>query len=154
MYQASVAAHVAAAVVGFGATFSYPVIQVVAERRDPRALPTALASILAISRWIAVPATLVVGATGAYQVASGPYDLGDAWLVAGIALYLAVMLVAVGYLAPRYRRAERAARAIVDAGSVDPSPEYRAATRGVNVVGPVVAAAVLAIVVLMELKPA
>ena len=153
MYDISVAVHVAAAVVGFGATFSYPVIQIVAERRDRRALPTAMATILSISRFVAVPATLVVGATGGYQVASGPYALGDAWVSAGLGLYVAIMLVAVGYLAPRYRRAELAARAMADAGETELSPEYRAATRGVNAVGPVVAAAVLAVVALMELKP-
>jgi len=53
---------VAAAVVGFGATFSYPVIQLVAERGDRRALPFAMTAILAISKFVAVPATLLVGA--------------------------------------------------------------------------------------------
>ena len=151
MYDASVAVHVAAAVVGFGATFSYPVIQIVGERRGARAF--AMDAILAISRFVAVPATLVVGATGGYQVASGPYKLGDAWVAAGLGLYVAIMLVAVGYLAPRYRRAELAARRMADAGEVELSPEYRAATRGINLVGPFVAAAVLAVVALMELKP-
>jgi uncharacterized membrane protein len=154
VYDVSVAVHVAAAVVGFGATFSYPVIQLVAERRDRRSLATAHATILAISRWIAVPATLVVGATGGYQVAAGPYGLADAWVTVGLSLYVAIMLVAVAYLAPCYARAERAARAMADAGTDELSPEYLRATRGINVAGPVVAAAVLATVVLMELKPA
>jgi uncharacterized membrane protein len=153
VYDASVAVHVAAAVVGFGATFSYPVIQLVAERRDRRALPAAHATILAISRFVAVPATLVVGATGGYQVASGPYGLRDTWVGAGLGLYVAIMVIAVAYLAPRYARAERAARAMVEAGERELSPEYLAATRGINVVGPAVAAAVLAVVALMELKP-
>lgn len=55
MCDLSVAAHVAAAVVGFGSTFSYPAIQLVAERRDPRSLPVAMAAILAISRFVASP---------------------------------------------------------------------------------------------------
>jgi uncharacterized membrane protein len=149
VYDASVAIHVAAAIVGFGATFSYPVIQIVAELRDPDSLPLAMDTILAVSRWVAVPATLVVGATGAYQAAAGPYDFGDAWLATGAALYVAVMLVSILYLAPAYRRARDAARAT--AGRSD---EYKAAIRGVSIVGPLVAAAVVAIAVLMELKPA
>jgi hypothetical protein len=43
-----------------------------------------MATILTISRFVAVPATLVVGATGVYQLADGPYDLGDAWAAAGL----------------------------------------------------------------------
>ena len=146
MYDASVAVHVAAALVGFGVTFSYPVIQLVAERQGPDALAVGLDAILAISRWVAVPATLVVGVTGVFQLADGPYSLEDVWLAAGLALYLAVMAVAVLYLAPAYRRAGEAARA----GSID---DYRAAVRGTKLVAPLVAAAVLATAVLMEVKP-
>ena len=146
MYDASVAIHVVAALVGFGVTFSYPVIQLVAERRGPEALALGFDAILAISRWVAVPATLVVGVTGIFQLADGPYSLSDGWLAASLGLYLAVMVVAVLYLAPAYRRAGDAARA----GSAD---DYRAAIRRTNVVGPLVAAAVLAVAVLMEVKP-
>jgi len=146
VYDASVAIHVAAALVGFGVTFSYPVIQLVAERQGPDALAVGLDAILAISRWVAVPATLVVGVTGVFQLADGPYSLEDAWLAAGLALYLAVMAVAVLYLAPAYHRAGEAARA----GSIN---DYRAAVRGTKLVGPLVAAAVLATAVLMEVKP-
>jgi uncharacterized membrane protein len=146
VYDASVAIHVVAALVGFGVTFSYPVIQVVGERRGPEALAVGLEAILAISRWVAVPATLLVGATGVFQLADGPYSLDDGWLAASLGLYLAVMGVAVLYLAPAYGRAAEAARA----ASAD---DYRAATRGTKLVGPFVAVAVLAIAVLMEVKP-
>jgi uncharacterized membrane protein len=141
VYHASVAVHVVAAIVGFGSTFSYPVIQIVGERRGARDL--AMTTILAISRWVAVPATLVVGATGVYQLVDGPYGLDEAWLTTGLALYVAVMGVATGYLAPAYARAGRA----VTVG------EYRRAVRGINVVGPLVAAAVVAVAVLMVVKP-
>ena len=146
MYDASVAVHVVAAVVGFGATFSYPVIQLVAERGDPSARALAMATILAISSWVAVPATLVVGATGIYQLADGPYALEDAWLAVGLGLYLGVMAVSVAYLAPAYRHARGAALA----GEAD---AYGRALRGVRLVGPLVAAAVVATTVLMEIKP-
>ncbi len=136
----------AAAVVGFGATFSYPVIQITAERRDRRSLSFALGAILSISRWVAVPATLLVGVTGIAQLAFGPYGLDDAWATAGLVLYLAVMAVAVLYLAPAYERARAAA-------SDGDENAYGAAIRSVNAVGPLVAVAVLAIVALMVLKP-
>jgi uncharacterized membrane protein len=103
-------------------------------------------AILAISSWVAVPATLIVGATGVYQLVDGPYGLDDAWVAVGLALYLAVMAVATVYLAPRYRRARDAARAGDEAG-------YAAAVRSVGIVGPPVAAAIVAVVVLMVVKP-
>ena len=94
-----------------------------------------------------MPATTVVGITGVYQLADGKYGLDDTWATTGLGLYLAVMAVATGYLAPRYRRAADVARR-------DDADAYAAAIRGVNVVGPFVAAAVLAIAALMVLKPA
>jgi uncharacterized membrane protein len=146
VYDAAVAVHVVAAIVGFGVTFSYPVIQRVAERRGLEAAATGLETVLAISRWVAVPAALVVGATGVYQLVDGPYSLGDDWLSASLALYLAVLAVAIAYLAPAYARARDAARR----GS---AADYASAGRGIRIVGPIVAAAIVAIAVLMEVKP-
>jgi uncharacterized membrane protein len=146
VYDLSVTIHVVAALVGFGVTYSYPVLQLVGERGDRRHLPFALDAITTISRQVAVPATTIVGITGVYQLADGPYGLGDAWAAAGLVLYLAVMAVATGYLAPRYGRAADAARR-------NDQAEYAALIRGVNVVGAFVVVAVLAVVVLMVLKP-
>src|SRR5918911_965190 len=133
MYEASVAIHVVAAIIGFGATFTYPVIQLVAERRGATAF--GLTVILAISRFVAAPAAVVVGITGIYQATSGPYGFGDAWVAVGFALYLAVMAVATGYLAPAYRRALRA----VDRAG------YDAAMRAPNLVGTLLSAAIITI---------
>jgi uncharacterized membrane protein len=146
MYDVSVTLHVLAALVGFGVTYSYPVLQLLGERGDRRNLPFALDTISTISSRVAVPATAVVGVTGVYQLADGPYGLDDAWATGGLVLYLAVMALATGYLAPRYRRAAEAARRGDEAG-------YAAIVRGINVVGTLVVLGVVAIVVLMVLKP-
>jgi len=153
VYDASLAIHVVAAIVGFGATFTYPVIQLVAERRDPRALPFALATILAISRWVAVPATLLVGATGVYQLVDGPYGLGELWLALGLGLYVGVMAVGILVFVPSYRRSEREARRMLEEGSTELSSGYQSAARLPKLLGPVTAAAIVATAVLMELKP-
>jgi uncharacterized membrane protein len=158
LYDVSVAIHVTAAVIGFGATFTYPVIQIAAERTNRRALPFALAAILAISRWVAVPATIVVGATGFYQLSADPYGLDDLWLLLGLVLYLSVMGMGILVLAPAYRRAEREARRLVEAAApgepIPLSDEYRASLRPVNVLGPLVSGAIVATAVLMVVKPA
>jgi len=137
-YDVSVAVHVVAVVLAFGPTFAYPFIQLAAERRGPEALPDAFATILWISRTLAVPASVVVGATGVYQALDGPYEFGeDRWLDAGAALYVAIMALALGFLVPRLKRAQRGA------------PE-----RGPLVAGGVlIATLVLATTALMELKP-
>jgi len=154
MYELSVTVHVLAAVIGFGATFTYPIILLAAERAGPAAVPTGLSTILLISRSVAVPATLLVGATGIYQLASGPFDLGDAWLLAGLILYLLVMAVATLLVAPAYERARREATEMVEEGrEPSASSRYGAAMRVVNRVGPALAASIVAIVALMELKP-
>jgi uncharacterized membrane protein len=158
LYDASVAVHVGAAVLGFGPTFAYPVIQLAAERRDRTALPFAIGAILRISRTLAVPMAVVVGLTGAYQVVEGPWSLRrDEWLVAGIALYVAVFAVAVGYLTPALRRAQAEAERMLAAAPPGGPPaltaEYRRSTRGLRLAGGVVGAAVLALIALMELKP-
>jgi uncharacterized membrane protein len=146
VYDLSVTLHVVAAIVGFGVTFSYPVLQVLGERGDRRHLPFALDAITTLSSRVAVPATAVVGVTGIYQLADGPYGLDDAWATSGLVLYLGVMAVAAGYLAPRYRRAAGAARR-------GDATAYDASMRGVNVAGILVVAAVIATVALMVLKP-
>ena len=45
MYDLSVTLHVLAALVGFGVTYSYPVLQLLGERGDRRHLPFALDAI-------------------------------------------------------------------------------------------------------------
>ena len=146
MYELSVTLHVFAALMGFGVTYIYPVLQLLGERDDRRNLPFALDAITTLSIRVAVPATVVVGLTGVYQLADGPYGLDDAWATGGLALYLAVMALATGYLAPRYRRAAEAARSGDETG-------YAAIVRGINIVGTLVVLGVAAIVVLMVLKP-
>jgi uncharacterized membrane protein len=146
VYDASVAVHLVAAIVGFGVTFSYPVIQLVSERRGLETAAAGLDAVLAISRRVALPAALVVGATGVYQLVDGPYSLADAWLAVSVGLYLTVMAVAVAYLAPAYARAR-------DAASRGSPRDYEAAIRDTKLIGPFVAGAIVAIAVLMEIKP-
>ena len=148
LYDISVAVHVIAVVLGFGPTFAYPVVQIAAERSSPEALPFALGAILRISGRLAVPMAVVVGVTGAYQVAEGPWSLRrDGWLAAGAALYVAVFAIAVLYLTPKLRRAQAAA----ERGGL--SAEYGREVRGLKLAGAGVGAGVVAIVALMELKP-
>jgi uncharacterized membrane protein len=154
VYEVVVSVHVAAAVVGFGATFTYPLVQRAGGAAGGHGQVQALTTVLVISRRLAVPAALLVGATGVYQVIEGPYEFSDWWLVAGTVLYVAVMVVATLLVAPAYERAQRAAEGMLEQGGLpSESAEYRAAMRLIDRLGPLLAAAILAVVFLMVAKP-
>jgi uncharacterized membrane protein len=154
VYELVLSVHVAAAVVGFGATFTYPLVQRAGGAAGGHGHVQALTTVLVISRRLAVPAALLVGATGVYQVIQGPYDFSDWWLVAGTVLYVVVMLVATLLVAPAYVRGRRAAEVMLEqGGSSSEGAEYRAAMRLIDRVGPLLAVAILAVVFLMVVKP-
>jgi hypothetical protein len=155
--QLLVTVHVLAAVVGFGVTFSYPVIQLLAERRAPRHLPFAFATILTISQKIAVPGAVLVGLTGLALALTGPYSLArDGWLLVSVPVYMAVFVTAVFVLTPDLRRAKaESERMVAQAGEDEPttSAEYGRLETRLGLVGGLVGAGVITLVVLMSLKP-
>jgi hypothetical protein len=68
----------AAVVAAFGATFAYPVLQAVAERRSPRSLPFMWRSLTRIDLALLTPGAILVLLAGIYLVVSsdGPWDWG------------------------------------------------------------------------------
>ena len=157
-YDVSVALHVMAVMVGFGAPFAFPVIQMTAERHFPRQLPFAWNVILKTERGIATPLTTIVGLTGIYQWQHANWDMGEnQWLGIGFGLYLLIFVFALTIL----RRSEHAALDAAEkmvagapaSGDIELSDEYRQATRVVRLSGPVLALTTLFIVYLMVVKP-
>lgn len=157
-YQLSVALHVMAAIVVFGPTFVFPLIQMTAERAFPRQLPFAWEVIRKIDHAIVTPGVLLVLATGIYQWVDGSWDLGrDQWLSVGLGLLLVLYVLSFFIFHPAERKAIAASEAMVVAagpeGQVELSDEYRAATKTVNIAGPIFAVLTLFIVYLMVIKP-
>jgi uncharacterized membrane protein len=157
-YQVSVAVHVMVAIIVFGPTFVFPLIQITAERASPRHLPFAWEIIRKIDYGVVTPGVLLVFATGIYQWTDGVWDLGrDQWL--SISLGLLVVLYALSFFIfhPAERNAIAASEAMINAagpeGEVELSDEYRAATKIANIAGPIYAVSVLFIVYLMVVKP-
>lgn len=153
-----VTAHVLAAVIGFGATFAYPVIQLLAEQRAPRHLPFALAAILLISRTVAVPGAAIVGLTGFARALTGPYSFRhDGWLTLSVPLYVGVFAAALLVLTPDLRRAQAEAELMVARAGEGEEPvlsrEYRHLAARMRIVGGLVASGVIALVILMVLRP-
>ena len=157
-YELSVAVHVMAAIVVFGPTFVFPLIQMTAEKAFPRQLPFAWEIIRKIDHAIVTPGVLLVLATGVYQWIDGSWDLGrDQWLSIGLGLLLGLYVLSFFIFHPAERKAIAASEAMVAAagleGKVELSDEYRDATRTVNIAGPIFAVLTLFIVYLMVVKP-
>jgi uncharacterized membrane protein len=155
-YDISVFLHVTAVVVGFGATFAEAIMFPVAMRLDPRHLPYVHQLQLAINRYMATPALIVVLATGFYQVAEGNWQFGDVWISATFAIVIVLGGLIGGYFIPADRRlGAMVARELeaAGAGSVTLSEDYRRGARTEGIVGSIIGLLLLIAIFLMVTKP-
>src|SRR3954471_7660231 len=79
-YNISLWLHITAVMVGFGATFALAIATPVALKLDPRHLPYVHQLSIAINRYFASPALLVVLVTGFYQISERNWDF-DFWII-------------------------------------------------------------------------
>ena len=91
--------------------FTYPV----AMRLNPRFLPFKHRFQLAINVFLALPALVVVLATGLYQVDELGYELGQFWLSATMAIVIVLALMLAAYFIPEDRRLQRMVERDIDA---------------------------------------
>jgi uncharacterized membrane protein len=155
-YDLSVFLHVTAVVVGFGSTFAESIMFPVAMKLDPRHLPYVHRLQLAINRWMATPALVVVVATGMFQVEDGGFSWGDAWIAASFAILVVIGGILGGYFIPADKRlGALVARDIAAAGDgpVTLSDEYRTGARTEGAVGGLVGLLLVIAIFLMVVKP-
>jgi uncharacterized membrane protein len=148
--------HITAAIVGLGAPFVEALTYPVAMRLNPRFLPFKHRLQVTINVFLALPALVVLLATGLWQVDELGYELGEFWLVGALAIVGALALMLAAYFIPEDRRLERmVARDIEASGSGDVvlSAEYRRRVRLEAAVGTVADLLVVAAVYLMVTKP-
>jgi uncharacterized membrane protein len=156
-YNVSIFIHIAALVVGFGATFALALTFPIAMRLDPRHLPYVHELSSAVGRFMATPALVVIILTGFYQVSKGDWEFGDFWIVG--TLVIAVILGGLGgaYFAPSDRRLGAMVRRELEAappgGEVTLSDEYQRGARMQGLVGSLAGFLVLLAVFLMVTKP-
>ena len=103
-YNLSVFLHVSAVLIGFGATWAEAVMFPVASKMSPRHLPYVHRLQLAINRFLAAPAILIVAGTGIYQVSEGNWNPGDLWVSGTIGILAAVALILVAFFIPMDRK--------------------------------------------------
>jgi uncharacterized membrane protein len=157
-YNVSLFLHISAVMVGFGSTFALAIATPVALRLDPRHLPYVHELSLALSRYFASPALVVVLATGLYQVSdkSYPWDLSDGWISATFAILIVLGGLTGAFFIPSARRLKALAERDLAAAGTGPttmSEEYNRLARLEEIVGPITGLLLVVAVFLMVTKP-
>ncbi len=147
--------HISAAILAFGPTFGYAFFQTIAERTNPRAVPTVMRTMSTIDRVMVTPGVLVLIAAGIY-LAADRWEFSDAFVGAGIVLALILLGLVHGFFLPTERKlAQLAERDIAAAGDgeVKLSDEYMAISKRTGHIGTLAGLIVILAVYLMTAKP-
>jgi uncharacterized membrane protein len=154
-YDFILAVHIMAVVIAFGFVFALPVVYMVAGKHDPRSLPILHRIEYTVERMVINPALLVVVAAGIYLASDG-HHWSEFFVQWGLAAVVVIGALVGSVMIPAAKRAEEAARLdLADAGEGDfqPSAEYRALARRLNLVGSGLGVLVLATILFMAVKP-
>jgi uncharacterized membrane protein len=158
-YEYSIFLHITAVVVGFGATFSESVMFPVAMKMSARNLPYVHRLQLVLNQFFAIPAALVVAATGIYQMDKLSLDYGDFWVSATITILVVLFLVNILFFIPTDRKLlPIIQKAVADAGDKeltlrDLPPEYQRWGRAEGIVGSLMGILLIAAIYFMTTKP-
>jgi hypothetical protein len=149
--------HILAAIVAFGVTFAYPVIDKVVLSRDPRALPLWHEAQIQVSRKVVTPAATLVLIAGVYMAADRWSDLSSGWWSGAFAILVLIVGLDHAVMIPLAKRMRD--RAALDAqgsgggATVALSDEYARLARQRVIFGGTVSLLVVVAVFLMVVKP-
>jgi Predicted integral membrane protein (DUF2269) len=158
-YDFSVFIHITAVVVGFGSTFAESVMFPVAMRTSLRNLPYVHRLQLVINQFFALPALVIVVATGIYQMSEGNWDYGDFWVSGTLTIVVILALLILGFFIPTDRRLlPIIERTLADAGArelklTDLPPEYQRWGRLEGLVGSLSGILLIVAIYFMTTKP-
>jgi predicted integral membrane protein DUF2269 len=144
--------HVAAVVLAFGPTFSYPIFVGIAEESSPRSVPTILRAILRIDRLLVNPGLVVVVLAGIYLLIDGDISAGESWVGVGIAAVVILFGMAHGFFRPNIDRALEIAERDL-ARSDELSPEYLQLSSKIATGGKIAGAIVVVTIFFMAVQP-
>jgi hypothetical protein len=153
-WQIVLAIHIAAVVVGFGATFAYPLFAAIGPRLDPHAMPWFHRMQEELGRRLISPALVVILAAGIY-LASELHQWSHFYVQWGIAAVVVLGGVGGAFFSRNERRLAQLARQDVDAaggGEVRWSAEYQVRARRETVVGYAYGLLVLVTIYLMTVQ--
>jgi uncharacterized membrane protein len=149
--------HIAAVVLAFGVTFSFPIVFAAARRGHERHMGFYHRMQALIGSRLIGPLGGIVLLAGLYLAIKGPYDFGDPWI--GITLLILIVILGVGggYMGPREERladlAERDLAASPAEGAVRFGEDYERLFTQVRNVNLALNALVLIAIFLMVTKP-
>jgi uncharacterized membrane protein len=153
-YDYSLALHITAVVVGFGTTFAESIVFPLAMKMDKRHLPYVHRLQRTINTYFALPALVVVLATGFYQVSDRDWDLGKPWLSISLGLVALIAVVNLAYFIPEDRKLEAMVSREVEAGGDgELSAEYQSRAQREGIAGALTGVALIVIIFLMVTKP-
>jgi hypothetical protein len=153
-YNISLWLHITAVMVGFGSTFALAIATPVALKLDPRHLPYVHQLSLSLNRFFAMPALILVIATGFYQISEGNWDY-DFWIIGT----LVIVVILGGMIGMIFVPEARALKALAEEeiaaagdGPYTPSENYNARARTGMIAGPLSGLLLIAAVFLMVTK--
>jgi hypothetical protein len=148
--------HIASAVVAFGATFAFPIIDAVVRRGDLRALPIWNEAQNAIGMRLITPGAIVVLLTGIYMAVDRWDAFGGVWYSAAGVIVVVLLGLGHGFFAPNARKMAEQARTDLAAGAAESgrmSAQYEALAKRTAMVGMLASLLILAALFLMVVKP-
>lgn len=149
--------HVLAVVVGLGATFAYPFMQVAVKWGGPAAAPALWRVQDRIDRAFVVPGLVVILVAGVLLVVQGRASWGAPFVSAGFLIVGVLLVLVLFVLNPGERRAAELAERDLGAGEGADggtlSDEYWALSRRLAMAGGFASLLVVVGVVVMVLKP-
>ena len=103
-YNVVLFVHIAAVVLAFGVTFSFPIAMAVARKRYERHLGFYHRIQALIGSRLIGPLGGLVLLAGLYLAIKGPYEFGDPWIGSTLLLLIIILGVGGGFLGPREER--------------------------------------------------
>ena len=155
-YDVVLAVHIAAIVVAFGVTFTYPLTGIFVTREHPRFLPILHAAQERIGRLIIAPAGTIALLAGFYLASDRDY-MGKIWVIVPLIILIGLLALGGAFFGPSEKRAaELAGRDVAAAGPDGPvtlSPEYTALTARIAKIGALSNVVILVAIFFMAAKP-
>ena len=103
-YNVVLFVHIAAVVLAFGVTFSFPLVMSYARRSDERHMAFYHRMQELIGSRLIGPLGMLVLLAGLYLAIEGPYEFGDPWIGSTLLLLIIIMGIGGGFLGPRESR--------------------------------------------------
>jgi len=149
--------HIAAVVLAFGVTFSFPIVMAAARKRHERHMGFYHRTQALIGSRLIGPLSGVVLLAGLYLAIEGPYEFGDPWIGSSLLLLIIIMGVGGGFLGPREERlaglADRDIASSPADGAVHFGEDYERVFGQVRTVTLTLNALILIAIFLMVTKP-